>query len=124
MRPDDQITERNPPYVDTVSSQTEAKRNIYALLKLSCHRGVTWFAGLFYLPTPVRLSRGCPGSISIERFKSHGAATVLAHDHWRGRSVGLGAAMLAAPRLPDHGVAADQLILVLALIAYHMFCYG
>ncbi|HEV7611799.1 MAG TPA: protoporphyrinogen oxidase HemJ [Steroidobacteraceae bacterium] len=85
---------------------------------------VTWFAGLFYLPRLFVYHADARDSISIGRFgimerrlfaiMTIGALATLA----------FGAAMLAAaPLYLAMGWLRIKLLLVLLLIAYHLYCY-
>jgi putative membrane protein len=85
---------------------------------------VAWFAGLFYLP---RLyvyhadTRDAPG---IERFKIMERRLFSIMTIGAVASVVFGAAMLAAaPGYLSMGWLRVKLLLVLLLIAYHVFCY-
>jgi len=85
---------------------------------------VTWFAGLFYLPRLYVYHADAKDSISIERFKVMERRLFALMTIGAAASVGLGAAMLAAaPAYLTMEWLRIKLILVLALIAYHVFCY-
>jgi protoporphyrinogen IX oxidase len=86
---------------------------------------VAWFAGLFYLPRLFVYHADAQDSISVQRFAimerrlfalmSIGAVATLA----------FGAAMLmASPAYLATGWLRVKLVLVAALIAYHLYCYG
>jgi putative membrane protein len=85
---------------------------------------VTWFAGLFYLPRLYVYHADARDSISIERFKIMERRLFSLMTIGAAASVGFGAAMLAAaPAYLTMEWLRIKLILVLALIAYHVFCY-
>jgi putative membrane protein len=85
---------------------------------------VTWFAGLFYLPRLYVYHADARDSISIERFKVMERRLFSLMTIGAAASVGFGAAMLAAaPAYLTMEWLRIKLILVLALIAYHVFCY-
>jgi putative membrane protein len=85
---------------------------------------VTWFAGLFYLPRLYVYHADAKDSISIERFKVmerrlFGIMTIGAL-----ASVAFGLAMLvSAPAYLALAWLRIKLLLVLLVIAYHLFCY-
>jgi protoporphyrinogen IX oxidase len=85
---------------------------------------VSWFAGLFYLPRLYVYHADAVDSISTERFKImerrlFGIMTIGAV-----ATVVLGAAMLvAAPAYLQMRWLHLKLLLVLAVIAYHLYCY-
>jgi len=85
---------------------------------------VTWFAGLFYLPRLYVYHADAKDSISIERFcvmerRLFGIMTIGAV-----ATVVLGAAMvILAPAYLTTQWLRLKLLLVLLLIAYHLFCY-
>jgi putative membrane protein len=85
---------------------------------------VTWFAGLFYLPRLYVYHADAKDSISIERFKIMERRLFTLMTIGAVASVGLGAAMVAAAPvyLTMHWLRI-KLLLVLLLIAYHLFCY-
>jgi putative membrane protein len=85
---------------------------------------VTWFAGLFYLPRLYVYHADARDSISIERFKVMERRLFSLMTIGAAASVGFGAAMLAAaPAYLTMEWLRIKLLLVLALIAYHVFCY-
>ena len=85
---------------------------------------VTWFAGLFYLPRLYVYHADAKDSISIERFRIMERRLFSLMTIGAAASVGLGAAMLAAaPIYLTMGWLRIKLVLVLVLIAYHVFCY-
>jgi protoporphyrinogen IX oxidase len=85
---------------------------------------VTWFAGLFYLPRLYVYHADAKDSISIERFKVMERRLFALMTIGAAASVGLGAAMLAAaPAYLTMEWLRIKLLLVLVLIAYHVFCY-
>jgi putative membrane protein len=85
---------------------------------------VTWFAGLFYLPRLYVYHADAVDTISIERFKImerrlFGIMTIGAV-----ATVVLGAAMvMAAPAYLQMRWLHFKLLLVLAVLAYHVYCY-
>jgi putative membrane protein len=85
---------------------------------------VTWFAGLFYLPRLYVYHANANDSISIERFRIMERRLFAIMTIGAVASVGLGAAMLvAAPIYLTMGWLRIKMLLVLSLIAYHLFCY-
>jgi putative membrane protein len=85
---------------------------------------VTWFAGLFYLPRLYVYHADAKDSISIERFKVMERRLFALMTIGAAASVGLGAAMLAAaPAYLTMEWLRIKLLLVVVLIAYHVFCY-
>jgi putative membrane protein len=85
---------------------------------------VTWFAGLFYLPRLYVYHADAKDSISIERFGIMERRLFTLMTIGAVASVGLGAAMLvAAPIYLTMEWLRIKLLLVLLLIAYHVFCY-
>jgi protoporphyrinogen IX oxidase len=85
---------------------------------------VTWFAGLLYLPRLYVYHADAVDSISIERFgimerRLFGIMTIGAV-----ATLVLGAAMLlAAPAYLGMQWLRIKLVLVVLLIAYHLYCY-
>jgi putative membrane protein len=85
---------------------------------------VTWFAGLLYLPRLYIYHADAVDSISIERFgimerRLFGIMTIGAV-----ATLVLGAAMLlAAPAYLGMQWLRIKLVLVVLLIAYHLYCY-
>jgi protoporphyrinogen IX oxidase len=85
---------------------------------------VTWFAGLFYLPRLYVYHAGAEDSISIERFKIMERRLFAIMSIGAAASVALGAAMVAqAPIYLTMAWLRIKLLLVLALVAYHLYCY-
>jgi putative membrane protein len=85
---------------------------------------VTWFAGLFYLPRLYVYHADATDSISIERFRIMERRLFAIMTIGAVASVGLGAAMaMAAPIYLTMGWLRVKMVLVLVLIAYHLFCY-
>ena len=85
---------------------------------------ITWFAGLFYLPRLFVYHADTRDSISIERFKIMERRLFAITTIGAIASVVFGAAMLwAAPIYLTMGWLRIKLLLVLVLIAYHVFCY-
>jgi putative membrane protein len=86
---------------------------------------ITWFAGLFYLPRLYVYHADAKDSISIERFAIMERRLFALMTIGAVASLGLGAAMLvAAPVYLTMGWLRIKLLLVLLLIAYHVFCYA
>ena len=85
---------------------------------------VTWFAGLFYLPRLYVYHADAQDSISIERFRIMERRLFAIMTIGAVASVGLGAAMVVtAPVYLTMGWLRLKMLLVLLLIAYHVFCY-
>ena len=85
---------------------------------------VTWFAGLFYLPRLYVYHADAKDSISIERFEIMERRLFVLMTIGAVASVSLGVAMLAAaPAYLTLGWLRLKLLLVLLVIAYHVFCY-
>ena len=85
---------------------------------------VTWFAGLFYLPRLYVYHADAKDSIGIERFRVMERRLFALMTIGAAASVGLGAAMLAAaPIYLTMEWLRIKLLLVLVLIAYHVFCH-
>jgi protoporphyrinogen IX oxidase len=85
---------------------------------------VTWFAGIFYLPRLFLYHAAATDTISIERFQTmekrlFGIMTIGAT-----LTLLFGASILSVvPGLLQAGWLHAKLTLVLALIAYHAWCY-
>ena len=85
---------------------------------------VTWFAGLFYLPRLFLYHAAAGDTVSIERFQTmekrlFGIMTIGAT-----LTVLFGVSILSiVPGLLQAGWLHAKLTLVLALIAYHGYCY-
>jgi putative membrane protein len=85
---------------------------------------VTWFAGLFYLPRLYVYHADAKDSISVGRFEIMERRLFAIMTIGAVAAVALGAAMLvAAPAYLAMGWLRVKLLLVLVLIAYHVFCY-
>ena len=85
---------------------------------------VTWFAGLFYLPRLYVYHADAKDAVSIERFKVMERRLFKLMTIGAAASVALGAAMLAAaPAYLTMEWLRIKLLLVLVLIASHVFCY-
>ena len=85
---------------------------------------VTWFAGLFYLPRLYVYHADATDAVSIERFKVMERRLFKLMTIGAALSVALGAAMLAAaPAYLTMEWLRIKLLLVVVLIAYHVFCY-
>src|SRR5713101_4125568 len=85
---------------------------------------ITWFAGLFYLPRLYVYHADAKDSISAERFKIMERRLFVIMTIGAVASVSLGAAMLVvAPAYLTMDWLRIKLLLVLVLIAYHVFCY-
>jgi putative membrane protein len=85
---------------------------------------VTWFAGIFYLPRLFMYHATAADAVSIERFQTmekrlFGIMTIGAT-----LTLLFGLSMVSlAPALLQAGWLHAKLTLVLALIAYHAWCY-
>jgi protoporphyrinogen IX oxidase len=85
---------------------------------------VTWFAGLFYLPRLFVYHADAKDAISVERFRLMERRLFTMMTIGAVASVGFGAAMLLeAPSYLAMSWLRIKLVLVLGLIAYHLFCY-
>jgi protoporphyrinogen IX oxidase len=85
---------------------------------------VAWFAGLFYLPRLYVYHADAKDSISLRRFEIMERRLFAIMTIGAVAAVALGAAMLvAAPAYLAMGWLRVKLLLVLLLIAYHLFCY-
>src|ERR1700674_5742976 len=85
---------------------------------------VTWFAGLFYLPRLFVYHADAKDPISVERFRLMERRLFTMMTIGAVASVGFGAAMLLeAPGYLAMSWLRIKLVLVLGLIAYHLFCY-
>ena len=85
---------------------------------------VAWFAGLFYLPRLYVYHADAKDSIGIRRFEIMERRLFAIMTIGAAAAVALGVAMLvAAPAYLAMGWLRVKLLLVLLLIAYHVFCY-
>lgn len=85
---------------------------------------VAWFAGLFYLPRLYVYHADAKDSISIERFLVMERRLFAIMTIGAAMALGFGAAMLAAaPAYLSMGWLRAKLLVVLLVIAYHLFCY-
>jgi putative membrane protein len=85
---------------------------------------VTWFAGLFYLPRLFVYHADAQDTISIDRFRIMERRLFAIMTIGATASVAFGAAMLAAaPIYLTMPWLRIKLLLVLLVIAYHLFCY-
>jgi putative membrane protein len=85
---------------------------------------VTWFAGLFYLPRLYVYHADAADTISIRRFEVMERRLFALMTIGAVASVCLGAAMLVgAPAYLSMKWLRVKLLLVLLLLAYHVFCY-
>ena len=85
---------------------------------------VTWFAGLFYLPRLFVYHADAKDTISIDRFRIMERRLFALMTIGATASVAFGAAMLtAAPIYLTMPWLRIKLLLVLLVIAYHLFCY-
>jgi putative membrane protein len=85
---------------------------------------VTWFAGLFYLPRLFVYHADAKDTISIDRFRIMERRLFAIMTIGAAASVAFGAAMLAAaPIYLTMPWLRIKLLLVLLVIAYHLFCY-
>jgi putative membrane protein len=85
---------------------------------------VTWFAGLFYLPRLFVYHADAKDSISIERFETMERLLFVMMTIGAVASVAFGVAMLVeAPIYLTMQWLRIKLLLVLLLLAYHLYCY-
>jgi protoporphyrinogen IX oxidase len=85
---------------------------------------VTWFAGLFYLPRLYVYHADAGDSISVERFKIMERRLFAIMTVGAAAAIVFGASMLvAAPFYLAAQWLRIKLLLVLLLIAYHLYCY-
>ena len=85
---------------------------------------VTWFAGLFYLPRLFVYHAYAKDAISIERFGIMERRLFAIMTIGAVASLGFGLAMLVgAPIYLTMAWLRIKLLLVLVLIAYHLFCF-
>ncbi|MEP6883478.1 MAG: protoporphyrinogen oxidase HemJ [Gammaproteobacteria bacterium] len=85
---------------------------------------VAWFAGLFYLPRLYVYHADATDSISIERFRIMERRLFALMTIGAALALSFGAAMLAAaPAYLSMGWLRLKLLVVLLVIAYHLFCY-
>jgi len=84
---------------------------------------VTWFAGLFYLPRLFVYHADARDPISIERFKTMERLLFVMMTIGGVASVAFGVAMLVeAPAYLTMQWLRIKLLLVLLLVAYHLYC--
>jgi protoporphyrinogen IX oxidase len=85
---------------------------------------VTWFAGLFYLPRLFVYHADAKDPISIERFVVMERRLFMLMSIGGGGAILFGASMLvASPAYFAFLWLRLKLLLVLLVIAYHLFCY-
>ena len=85
---------------------------------------VTWFAGLFYLPRLFVYHADAKDSISIDRFETMERLLFVMMTIGAVASVAFGVAMLVeAPIYMTMQWLRIKLLLVLLLLAYHLYCY-
>ncbi len=85
---------------------------------------ITWFAGLFYLPRLFVYHADATDKIGIERFEIMERRLFAIMTIGAVAGLGLGAAMvMAAPAYLTMEWLRVKLLLVLGVIAYHVFCY-
>ena len=85
---------------------------------------VTWFAGLFYLPRLFVYHADAKDSISIERFETMERLLFVMMTIGAVASVAFGVAMLVeAPIYLTMQWLRIKLLLVLLLLAYHLYCF-
>jgi protoporphyrinogen IX oxidase len=85
---------------------------------------VTWFAGLFYLPRLFVYHADAVDSAGIERFRIMERRLLKLMNIGAAATVVFGVAMLAAnPAYLAFGWLRLKLMLVAAVIAYHVYCY-
>jgi putative membrane protein len=85
---------------------------------------VTWFAGLFYLPRLFIYHAAATDAAGLERFvvMERRLFAIMTIGAMLALSFGL-AMILLAPRYLDGRWLQVKLVLVLALVAYHLWCY-
>jgi len=86
---------------------------------------VTWFSALFYLPRLFVYHAQSNDAISLERFKVMERKLFVMMTLGATLTIGFGVWLLGAGRWEAYGDSAwlhIKLILVLALIIYHVFC--
>jgi protoporphyrinogen IX oxidase len=85
---------------------------------------VTWFAGIFYLPRLFMYHAAATDSLGIERFQTMERRLFAIMTIGATLTIVFGLAMVvAAPGLLAFGWLRLELVLVLALIGYHVWCY-
>jgi protoporphyrinogen IX oxidase len=85
---------------------------------------VTWFAGLFYLPRLFVYHADATDGIGIERFKKMERLLFVMMSIGAVASLTFGVAMvIAAPAYLTMAWLRIKLLLVLLLVAYHLYCY-
>ena len=85
---------------------------------------VTWFAGLFYLPRLFVYHADAGDAISIARFKIMESRLFAIMTIGALASIVFGVSMIvAAPVYATMAWLQIKLLLVLVLVAYHLFCY-
>ncbi len=85
---------------------------------------VTWFAGIFYLPRLFIYHAAATDAPSIERFQTMEKRLFAIMTIGASLALLFGVSMVSvAPSLLDFGWLRAKLLLVLALIGYHVWCY-
>ena len=85
---------------------------------------VTWFAGIFYLPRLFIYHAAASDTTSIERFQMMERRLFAIMTIGASLTLLFGLSMvIAAPALLGFGWLRVKLLLVLALIGYHAWCY-
>jgi protoporphyrinogen IX oxidase len=85
---------------------------------------VTWFAGLFYLPRLFLYHAAATDAVGIERFQTMEKRLFAIMTIGATLTLAFGLSMVSvAPGLLQAGWLHAKLTLVLALIAYHGWCY-
>ena len=85
---------------------------------------VTWFAGIFYLPRLFLYHAAATDAPSIERFQMMERRLFAIMTIGASLTLLFGLSMvIAAPALLGFGWLRAKLLLVLALIGYHAWCY-
>ena len=85
---------------------------------------VTWFAGIFYLPRLFIYHAAASDAPSIERFQAMERRLFAIMTIGASLALLFGLSMvLVAPGLLESGWLRVKLVLVLVLIAYHVWCY-
>jgi protoporphyrinogen IX oxidase len=86
---------------------------------------VTWFAGIFYLPRLFLYHAAATDTPSLERFQTMEQRLFAIMTIGASLTLLFGVSMLiVAPGLLASGWLRIKLVLVLALIGYHAWCYG
>lgn len=85
---------------------------------------VTWFAGIFYLPRLFMYHAAATDALSVERFQTMEKRLFAIMTIGASLTLLFGVSMVTvAPSLLDFGWLRVKLLLVLALMGYHVWCY-